>query len=206
MTTRVARCRARRRLTVAAACVALAWAGLSFAQDPQVRCTASVAGGRVVVEVDLLGFLDPELLKLIRLGLEGRLSLDVAVVKRRRFWFDAPVDTQSHLATFSYARSTGRLLVDGRRTVDNPAVVSLERVALRVGRDPDETYGVEVTARLQVITASSLDNLAGWISGRPRQEPILPQQLLQVVADELARAAAGRCEAKRPSPERVEVR
>ncbi len=195
----------RKRLALLALALAVGWAGLSFAQDPRASCHASVAGGRVVVDVELEGFLDKELLRLIKLGLEGRLSLEVAVVKRRRFWFDAPVEVQSKVASLRYTRSTGKLFMDGRREVVNPALLALERVALRVGADPEETYGVEVTARLQVVTAQSLDKLAEWISNRRQREATpVPRNVLQAVADDLARGASAQCDAvARPRIESV---
>ncbi len=200
--TRTERGRLRRRVTLALLGVGLCWAGLSFAQEgPRATCRATLVGGRVLVDVELAGFLDPELLRLVRLGLEGRLSFEVSVVRRRRLWFDAPVETQSKVASLRASRATGKLWMNDRREVQDPAFLALERVALHVGAEPEETYGVEVTARLQVVTASSLDRLAGWISGRGGEEKrALPHNVLQAVAEDLSRVASGRCEARRRQP------
>jgi len=56
----------------------------ALAEGPAATCTATLAGGRVLIDVELQRFLDPELLKLVRLGLEGNLQFELVLLRRGR--------------------------------------------------------------------------------------------------------------------------
>ena len=81
----------RREWRATAAIIALGL-GLSgsaaLADGPAATCSATSAGGRVLIDVELERFLDPDLLKLVRLGLEGNLQLELVLLRTRPFWFD----------------------------------------------------------------------------------------------------------------------
>jgi len=70
------------RTTLGALGLLLAVSSAAFAAGPGVRCEAEQIGRRTLAHVDLLHFFDRELLRLIRLGLEGRGHVSFALVHR----------------------------------------------------------------------------------------------------------------------------
>src|SRR5262245_10664220 len=87
--------------------------GAAYAQRPRARCVAVQHGRRTIARVELAHFLDGELLRLVRLGLEGRFHLEVQLFRRRFAWFD-DVDSsvvQDLVLTWDAARR--RYLLNG---------------------------------------------------------------------------------------------
>lgn len=123
-----------------AICVALYSLAL-LAAAPSLQCSAVFGPTRVLVNVQLRDFFDHELLRLVRLGLEGHLHLDINVVQHRRFWFDETISGRSTEFVFSYLKADDSFWLDQRIQVDDPLRLELERFALSFDRAPEEgTY------------------------------------------------------------------
>jgi hypothetical protein len=166
----------------------------------------------VLVRPEALAFLSPELDRLLRLGLAGRLEVELTLFKRRRLWFDARV-AETRLTQVLAFSPVGYAL-DGRVLSSGPGALELERVAwtLEARPEADERYEVRVEVRLQVVTAASLGKVATWLTrgGEARQDEgdappesegsAVTRNLLRTVAEDLTRRASGGCEVKPPSP------
>ena len=63
------------------------------AQEAAASCTATLTGRRVVVRPEAQAFLTEDLDRLLRLGLAGRLEVELTLLRRRKLWFDARVDS-----------------------------------------------------------------------------------------------------------------
>jgi hypothetical protein len=173
-----------------------------------VQCKVERAGERALVSVTLADVLDPDLRRLVELGLAGRLRVEVTLHRRRAFWFDAQVGEDVRQSVLQWSRQRSSMLLDGQ-------VVDASRLTLpfvlRPGRGglQEDEHHVDVAVRLEVVTASSLGAVARWLAaGRPgansrRQgndvdedevaTPILPRALAGALAADLARTARGRC-------------
>lgn len=175
---------------VAVLCLVLA--GAAMADGPTAGCSARVAGSRALVDVELRDFLDSELLKVIRLGLVGRIHLDVSLSRPRPLWFDEPVLTQAYDVALRWSKPESRYVLDGRVDVEDPARFTLERMALRPAArfESDGRYKVEVRVHLQVVTAASLGKALAWMVGK---EGGVPEGLLATLANDLARVATCAC-------------
>ncbi len=184
-------------------CVALCVGSAARADDARASCTARVVGGRALVSVTLERFLDPALLRLVRLGLDGRLQVQASLLRRRRAWFDAREVDVRRRARLSFSRGRGRIDVEGARSVDASGTIVLDTLSLWPERAPrpDERYYVEIEARLEVVTAQTLGRVATWMADaderRERSPGVVSKRLLESVAGELERVAAGSCEAVR---------
>jgi hypothetical protein len=152
-------------------------------------CRAALAGTRALVGLTLEGLLDHDLLRLVRLGLAGKLSIEVTVV-RRRFLLGSNVARAVLELELRWSEAEG-LLLDGR-PVRDPEHLSLERIALALPEGLDPTaLEVETRAELRVVTAQSLTDVARWIAGDDRST--LSKNLIGAVADDLTRSADARC-------------
>jgi hypothetical protein len=185
---------------------AAAWA------QPAVDCRADPAGQRVLLRVSLVDLFDQELLRLVQLGLQGRLRIKATLYRPRRFWFDARVVESSRQLAVSWSREEGVFTVEGR-PVEHPSRLVLPEMIVGSGLDEarEEREGyVEVEARLEVITASSLGQVARWLvrgspgrapgaSSQPAESssPLLPRALVEYLAADLARTTSGRCSIRR---------
>lgn len=202
---------ARRQWTVLALMVVLLSAGSAFADGPRsplARCSALLANGRALVDVAAEHLLSDDLVRLVRLGMTGRLEVQVTLIRRQPFWFDAVVlEERRELAVSAAVASGDLLLLDGTRELREVDRVQLDRLALRPPErvEPEEVrrYRVEVKVHFQVITAASLRDVARWIaSGGKREEEqqsVISRRLLEVVADDLTREASARCDVE-PAP------
>jgi len=188
---------------IAAVAVCLA-AGSAAAEGPGAKCRALIAGGRALVDVELSHLIDADLLKLVRLGLDARIELQVVLVRTRPFWFDEPVEREEAVARLRYLTAERSYVLDGRREISDPLSLTLDRIALRPAEPLDEggRYKVEVKAMLQVVTPSSLGKVASWMAGKPdgEQRSELTARLLKVVAEDLARQARCSCDAEKIQP------
>lgn len=179
-------------------------AGSAWAQTPSVRCEAVIARDRALVDVTLNGFVDDRLARLVKLGLSGRIQLEVALLQRRPFWFDDFRDRAERESVLRYDRGLAAFLLDSELEVADPVTLRLDRIALRpVDGLPDGDYRVEVKVSLRVVTPQGLGKVAAWLAGREQREGgAAPSALLEAVANDLARTASTSCAAKRLPPPR----
>ena len=175
----------RRRLAVAF----LLLAGAAKAQE--VACKAVLAGTRALVDATVHGLLDRELLRIVRLGVSGRLTVEAMVVRRRQLWFGRVVAATTREVPLTWSEERGAFELDGRPLPD-PEHVSLERIALSLGEaDDPRAYEVEVVTRLVVVTRGSLGRVAGLLAGD--SDSPLTRTLLDAIANDLTRTANGTC-------------
>ncbi|CAM3441558.1 DUF4390 domain-containing protein [Corallococcus soli] len=175
----------------------------AWADEARATCAATLSGRRVVVRPEARAFVSPELDRLVRLGMAGKLEVELTLVRRRALWFDARLDNARVTQVLAFTR-TGYLL-DGRPLPGGVATLELERVAwmLDAPPEPGERFVVQVEVRLQVVTAASLGRVAAWLTqGAPAgTEPAdrsgLTGTLLRSVAEDLARGASARCDVLR---------
>ena len=179
------------------------------AEGPEARCSATRVGRRVVVRSEALRFVDAELARLVRLGLTGRVEVELTLYRRRSVWFDARLAAPERLRqALTWEARTGALLLDGRPVpaeAGGEALLPLERVAFTLDADvrEGEDLRVRVAVRLQVVTAQSLGRVAAWLTQRGRaareaeeagEEDGVRQGLVATVAEDLTRSAKGVCE------------
>ena len=175
----------RRRLAVAL----LLLAGAAKAQE--VACKAVLAGTRALVDATVHGLLDRELLRIVKLGVSGRLTVETSVVRRRQFWFGHVVAVTTREIPLTWSEERGAFELDGRALPD-PEHVPLERIALSLGEaDDPRAYQVEVVTRLVVVTQGSLGRVAGLLAGE--SDSALARTLLGAIANDLTREANGSC-------------
>ena len=169
----------------------------AWAEEPRAECTATLSGRRVVVRPEALAFLNAELDRLLRLGLAGRLEVELTLLRRRKLWFDEQVDSARLTQVLSF--SQGEYLLDGRSLPSGATVLELERTAWTLETPPEsgDAFVVQVNVRLQVVTASSLGKMASWLTQGPssdNERSTVTRNLLSSVAEDLTRRASGRCD------------
>jgi hypothetical protein len=175
----------RRKLAV----VLLLLAGAAKAQE--VACKAVLAGTRALVDATVHGLLDRELLRIVKLGVSGRLTVEASVVRRRQLWFGRVVAATTRELPLTWSEARGVFELDGRALRD-PEHASLERIALSLGEADDPgAYQVEVVTRLVVVTPGSLGRVAGLLAGE--SDSALARTLLGAIANDLTRSASGSC-------------
>jgi hypothetical protein len=155
-------------------------------------------GRRVVVRPEASALVAPELERLMRLGLAGRLEVELTLLRRRPLWFSEQEDATRLTQVLAYSAKAGGWALDGRPLVAEPELLELERVAWVLEEEPEagEAFVVEVGVRLQVVTAASLGKVARWLTQGERTEAersSLTRGLLRTVAEDLTRGAEGRC-------------
>jgi hypothetical protein len=171
------------------AIVLLLLAGAAKAQE--VACKAVLAGTRALVDATVHGLLDNDLLRIVKLGVAGRLTVETSVVRRRQLWFGRVVAVTTRELPLTWSEERGVFELDGRALPD-PDNVSLERIALSLGDAGDPTaYQVEVVTRLVVVTPGSLGRVAGFLEGE--SDSALAKTLLGAIANDLTREAKGAC-------------
>jgi hypothetical protein len=196
-------------LLLAAAVVAggprLAWA------EAGVQCRAEATGPRAVLRVAVRDMFDGELLRMVQLGLVGRLRVQAILYRRRRVWFDAKLAEVGRLLSVAWSRAQNTFTIEGQ-PVPDPNAIELPDIVLGSGWDDRADSGdvyVDVSARLEVITASSLGQVARWLVGgksaaagerppsRGENAQLVPRALVEYLAADLARTAGGRCPLRR---------
>ncbi|RKH14984.1 hypothetical protein D7Y13_05960 [Corallococcus praedator] len=178
-------------------------ASTARADEARATCAATLTGRRVVVRSEARAFVSPELDRLVRLGMAGKLEVQLTLMRRRSLWFDARMDSTQVTQVLAFTR-TGYLL-DGRPLAEGVATLELERVAwmLDAPPEPGERFIVQVEVRLHVVTAASLGRVATWLTQgasagtEPDDRSALTATLLRSVAEDLARGASGRCDVLR---------
>jgi hypothetical protein len=172
------------------------------AEEPRTTCAATLSGRRVVARAEALAFISPELDRLVRLGMAGKLEVELTLWKRRSLWFDGRVDGARLTQVLAFSR--GGYVLDGRPLTGGPGALELERVAwtLEEPPEPGAVFVVQVEVRLHVVTAASLGRVASWLTqeknATTEERSGLTGTLLRSVAEDLSRAASGRCEVTRP--------
>ncbi len=189
------------KLGTALAAVAGLLAPTVHAEEPRAACTATLSGRRVMVRPEAFDVVSPELDRLVRLGMAGKLEVELTLWRRNAIWFDARVDVTRLTQVLAFANGT--YLLDGRPLSEGPSPMPLERVAwtLEERPGPGARFEVRVTVRLQVVTAASLGRVAAWLT-QGRQAPgeegsTLTGTVLRSVAEDLSRGASGRCDVTR---------
>ncbi len=110
-----------------------------------VQCKVERAGERAVVAVTLADVLDPDLRRLVELGLAGRLRVEVRLHRRRAFWFDSQVGEDVRQSVLQWSRQRSSMLLDGQpvdparldaavRAAPDPGVAGRGRTSRRRGR------------------------------------------------------------------------
>lgn len=169
----------------------------AWAEEPRAQCTATLSGRRVVVRPEALAFLNAELDRLLRLGLAGKLEVELTLLRRRKLWFDEQVDSARLTQVLSFSQA--EYLLDGRPLPSGATVLELERTAWTLETPPEsgDAFVVQVNVRLQVVTASSLGKMASWLtqgSDSENERSTVTRNLLSSVAEDLTRRASGRCD------------
>ena len=164
-------------------------AGAAKAQE--VACKAVLAGTRALVDATVHGLLDRELLRIVKLGVSGRLTVETSVVRRRQLWFGHVVAVTKRELPLTWSEERGAFELDGHALPD-PEHVSLERIALSLGEAEDpRAYEVQVSTRLVVVTSGSLGRVAGLLAGE--SDSALARTLLGAIANDLTRESSGTC-------------
>jgi hypothetical protein len=176
----------RRKLAV---CLLLL-AGAAKAQE--VACKAMLAGTRALVDATMHGLLDKELLRIVKLGLSGRLTVEASVVRRRQLWFGRVVAATTRELPLTWSEERSAFELDGHALPD-PEHVSLERIAFSLGEAEDpRAYEVEIVTRLVVVTPGSLGRVTSLLAGE--SDSALARTLLGAIANDLTRSANGTCQ------------
>ena len=174
-----------RRLAVAL----LLLAGAAKAQE--VACKAMLAGTRALIDATVHGLLDRELLRIVRLGVSGRLTVEASVTRRRQLWFGRVVAAAARELPLTWSEDRGAFELDGRALSD-PEHVPLERIVLPLGEaDDPKAYEVEIVTRLVVVTPGTLGRAADFLAGQ--SDSALARTLLGAVANDLTRSANATC-------------
>lgn len=192
----------RRRLAAALVAAVGLLAPVARAEEPRVTCSVTRVGRRVVVRPEALALVAPELERLMRLGLAGRLEVELTLLRRRPLWFSERVDTAKLTQVLAYSAKEGGWKLDGR-PLASPETLELERVAWMLEEEPkaETAFVVEVEVRLQVVTAASLGKVAQWLTQGEKTEAersALTRGLLRTVAEDLTSGAEGRCSVQGP--------
>jgi hypothetical protein len=175
------------------ACLAASAAGAS---EPAARCQGRRSEDLVVGSVELRGLLDADSLRLLQLGMKGRLHIDAVVVRKRWGLFEQNAGTSASDAEIGFG--AGRLVVDGRPQEGSEGSITLERVAVPLqerGR-ADQALTLRVSVRLRIVTASTLSKVAAWATESSEEDAsssIITRGLLSAVAEDLTRSAEATC-------------
>jgi hypothetical protein len=179
----------RRRLLLAMMLVAFA------ARSQEAVCKAMLAGTRALVDPVVHGLLDHELLRIVRLGVPGRLTVEVSLVRKRQLWFGHVVSATTRELPLTWSEERAAFELDGR-PIRDPEHAALERITLPVGEVADpEAYQVEVTLRLTVVTRGSLGRVAGLLAAE--SDSPLARTVLGAIANDLTRSASATCAVER---------
>jgi hypothetical protein len=188
-------------LALAATVICAGWPGarLDASERPTVTCEAQVVGDRVLATVSLRGFVEDETLRLLRLGMRGRVRVEATALRRRWGVFEQAAASRMIEARLSSTPDKQDLLLDDRTRLAASRPITLERLALRL-TERDATSGrlsLRVAVQLQVGTMSSLSKVAAWATepGDPdASSSLLTRGLLAAVVNDLTRSAECTCD------------
>ena len=171
-------------------------------EAPRASCSATLSGRRVVARLEAFAFVSPELDRLVRLGMAGRMEVEVTLFRRRALWFDTRVDGARLTQVLAFTR--GGYVLDGEPLPEGPGALELERVAWTLDERPEagDRFVVQVVVKLHVVTAASLGRVASWLTqeknAQEEEGSGFTRTVLRSVAEDLSRGASGRCEVSRP--------
>ena len=174
-------------------------------EPPAASCNARLAGRRVIVYATLDGFFDDDLLRLVRLGLAGRLDVEVALQRKRLLLFSEAQASERYRAIVSWDDKSQEFRIDGRGVGSELRNLALDRMMLSLRAPPPEgPHSVRVSARLEVVTAASLFQVVRWIGGREKEKSAEEAEgsgvsglLVKSLLQDLARSASGSCALER---------
>jgi len=168
-------------------------AGAAKAQE--VACKAVLAGTRALVDAAVHRLLDRDLLRIVKLGVPGKLTVETSVMRRRQLWFGRVVATKRLELPLRWSEERGVFELDGKALAD-PEHATLERVIVSLGEAEDpRAYEVEVATQLVVVTSGSLGRVADFLAGE--SDSALARTLLGAIANDLTRSASAKCPVER---------
>ncbi len=168
-------------------------AGAAKAQE--VACKAVLAGTRALVDATVHRLLDRDLLRIVKLGVPGKLTVETSVMRRRQLWFGRVVATKRLELPLRWSEERGVYELDGKALAD-PEHATLERVIVSLGEAEDpRAYEVEVETQLVVVTSGSLGRVADFLAGE--SDSALARTLLGAIANDLTRSASAKCPVER---------
>ena len=168
-------------------------AGAAKAQE--VACKAVLAGTRALVDATVHRLLDRDLLRIVKLGVPGKLTVETSVMRRRQLWFGRVVATKKLELPLRWSEERGVFELDGKALAD-PEHATLERVIVSLGEAEDpRAYEVEVATQLVVVTSGSLGRVADFLAGE--SDSALARTLLGAIANDLTRSASAKCPVER---------
>src|SRR5262249_31476589 len=148
-----------------------------------------------LVDATVHGLLDRELLRIVKLGVPGKLTVETSVVRRRQLWFGRVVASKRLELPLRWAEERGAFELDGKALAD-PEHAALERISVSLGESEDPgAYEVEVDTRLVVVTSGSLGRVADFLAGE--SDSALARTVLGAIANDLTRAANAKCPVER---------
>src|SRR5262245_18280040 len=71
------------------------------------------------------------MLRLMRLGMVGRVRIEAALVRKRRFWLEHRMPAGPIETAVTYSKPSGKFLLDGRREIRVDEPLSFGRLSLR---------------------------------------------------------------------------
>ena len=168
-------------------------AGAAKAQE--VACKAVLAGTRALVDATVHRLLDRDLLRIVKLGVPGKLTVETSVMRRRQLWFGRVVATKRLELPLRWSEERGVFELDGKALTD-PEHARLERVIVSLGEAEDpRAYEVEIATQLVVVTSGSLGRVADFLAGE--SDSALARTLLGAIANDLTRSANAKCPVER---------
>lgn len=165
---------------------------------PQGFCQArKVPYGRALLDISIKDLINPDLLRLIQLGLSGSVHMEIVLWQSRRMWFDKSLHSDSRDLAITWS-STDNVLIVGERPTPNLEWITLDPITFRSpsANIMGTVLYVEVNLRLEVVTTESLKKLTYWMVGQkqPQTNPsIVPTAILRAIANDLSREVRIRC-------------
>jgi hypothetical protein len=171
------------------AALLLLLAGAAKAQE--LACRAFLNGTKAIVDATVHGLLDRELLRVVKLGVAGHLTVETTVVRKRQLWFGRTVTARVRELPLTWSEERGVFELDGHALPD-PEHVVLERIFLQLDEaDDPRAYDVQVVTKLVVVTSGSLGRVADLLQGE--SDSPLTKTVLGAIANDLTRTANGSC-------------
>jgi len=166
-------------------------------------CEARAVGDRVVAVITLHGFVEDESLRLLRLGMRGRIRVEATLLRKRWGVFEQTLASRVFESDLTSSRDKRALILNDGTPVDPLGPIPLARLALRLPeRDVGRTT-LRIAVQLQVVTMSSLSKVAAWATesgGEDDTSSILTRGLLAAVVKDLTRSAECACPVATPDP------
>jgi hypothetical protein len=172
-------------------------------ERPAATCHAQVVGDRVLATISLRGFVEEETLRLLRLGMRGRVRVEAAVLRRHWGVFEQTAGARVQEWKLSSAADKQDLLLDDLTRLPATGPLALDRMAIRLS-ERDAASGrlsLRIGVQLQVVTVSSLSKVAAWATESNDDDAassLLTRGLLAAVVNDLTRSAECTCDVTLP--------